>query len=736
MSPRFKFVLASGVVVSAGLLAVMVSPWTRDPPESLSLMSPASLRQSEARAPVVQRLQLAMAEHYSVWRSFPATVEQLELPTRPSIPGVEAWSVSAAGVIELRLAAARGDAGGRLYYVAQVGPAGITWKCVAETAPLAARAPGCTHAAGFVPPTVVAADPPSLGPVAAPPRLDLRKTDGTEVKGFAADYASREAFEQLDSASRRDVIAALVRSRGDWLRLDDPVSVRSVATGLASLGKAAQPALDDALADAEGVAAVTLLVAACRVERAAAKSFAPAWKSGDAESLSMALADAGLSTLEACLDARAVNGRAAAELVLGEVMAALKAPEREGREGYFTALDNGYGRPAETSMGALETLSALATHSRTRTQALIPLLHAYPTDAHERAAALVGRVLLRLGLADAAAPDAAALAEEGLARLFAAALQPRTKAGPQRGELLAPSAAALATRVAWTPTLAARFAAVARRAGNACERIDRTGVRSLGPHAVRAVLELAGSSSGCEELPPSDLLAEMLKTYPDTLAQVPPLARQGASREVAISALLELRDSSAAPEPVVVRALQALGWVEVRTGQQGPVFPASVRWPGSRVLKSRRLDASQIAALPAPLRAALEQVLAGAHCPGTSSLDSVTDFTLWAHPAVPVQLARMQCNATDGNVSGVVLASLAPGNKVERLMLPARLNGMYEEAALDDPITDVDGDGRPEIVTRRTLSECDGGEECPVESIYAYDFSELDGNRFTWFRNR
>ncbi len=728
MSPRSKFVLTGIAVVSAGLLAIVASPSKRD--------SPASLQQAIALAPVVQQLRIAMTQHYQERRSFPAAVEELELSPVPSVPGLESWSVSAAGVIELRLAPGQADAGGRLYHVAQVGPAGITWKCIAETASLAARAPGCTHVAGFVPPTVVAADPPSLGPVAAPPRLDLRKTDGTVAKGFATDYASREAFEQLDPASRRDVIAALVRSRGDWLRLDNPASVQSVATGLASLGKAAQPALDDALANAEGVAAVTLLVAACRVERARAKPFALAWKSGDEESLSMALADAGLATLEACLDARAVNGRAAAELVLGEVMAALKVPEREEREGYFTALDSGYRRPAETSMGALETLSALATRARTRTEALIPLLHAYPTDAHERAAALVGRVLLRLGLVDAAAPDAAALAEEGLARMFAAALQPRTKAGPQRGELLAPSAAALATRVAWTPTLAARFAAVARRAGNACERIDRTGVRSLGPHAVRAVLELAESSSGCEELPPSDLLAEMLKTYPDTLAQVPPLARQGASREVAISALLELRDSSADPEPAVVRTLQTLGWVEVRTGKQGPVFPASVRWPGTRVLKSRRLDASQIAALPIPLRTALEQVLAGAHCPGTSSLDSVTDFTLWAHPAVPVQLASMQCKSTDGSVTGVVTASLAPGNKVERLMLPARLNGMYENAWVGDPITDVDDDGRPEIVTQRTVSECDGGEECPVESIFAYDFSELDGNRFTWFRNR
>lgn len=728
MSPRSRFVLTGIAVVSAGLLVIVNSPWKRD--------SPASPQQAIALAPVVQQLRSAMTEHYLERRSFPATVEQLELPPIPPVPGLEAWSVSAAGVIELRLVPGQADGGGRLYHVAQVGPAGITWKCVAETASLAARAPGCTHVAGFVPPTVVAADPPSLGPVAAPPRLDLRKTDGTVVKGFATEYSSPEAFEQLDSASRRDVVAALVRNHGDWLRLDVPGSVQSVAFSVASLGKAAQPALDDALADAEGVAAVTLLVAACRVERARAKSYALAWKSGDEESLSMALADAGLATLEACLDARAVNGRAAAELVLNDVMAAVKVPERGRREGYFTALDSGYRRPAETPMGALETLSALATHARTRTEALIPLLHAYPTDAHEGSAALVGRVLLRLGLADAAAPDAAALAEEGLARMFAAAVQPRSKAGPQRGELLAPSAAALATRVAWTPTLAARFTAVARRVGNACERIDRTGVRSLGPHAVRAILEVAGSSSGCEELPPTDLLAEMLKTYPDTLALVPALARQGASREVAISALLELRDASAAPGPAVVRALQTLGWLEVRTGKQGPVFPASVRWPGTRVLKSRRLDASQLAALPAPLRTALEQVLAGARCPGTSRLDSVTEFTLWAHPAVPIQLARMQCNSPDGNGAAVVHASLAPGNKVERVMLPARLNGMYEEADLNDPITDVDGDGLPEIVTQRTIYECDGGEDCPDESVYAHDFSELDGNRFTWFRNR
>lgn len=591
--------------------------------------------------------------------------------------------------------------------------------------------------AGFAPPTVVAANPPSLGPVAAPPRLDLRKTDGTVVKGFATEYSAPEAFDQLDSASRRDVVAALVRNHDHWLRLDNPGSVQSVALSMASLGKAAQPALDASLADAEGVAAVTLLVAACRVERARAKSYALAWKSGDEESLSMALADAGLATLEACLDARAVNGRAAAELVLNEVMAALKAPQHERREGYFTALDSGYRRPAETPMGALETLSALATHARTRTEALIPLLHAYPTDAHEGSAALVGRVLLRLGLADAAAPDAAALAEEGLARMFAAAVQPMAEAGPERAEQVAPSAAALAARVPWTAGLAGRFAAVARRVGNGCERIDRTGIRSLGPHAVRAILQVAGSSSGCRELQPlAYLLAEMLKTYPDAIAQVLPLARPAASREVAISALLELRDRSGALEPVAVKALQTLGWVEVRTGQEGPVFPEPVRWPGTRVLKSLNLDASRIAALPAPLRAALERVLVGPHCPGSPGLDSVTGLILWSHPAVPVQLAFMECKASDGSVAGVVHASLAPGNKVERQMLPGRLNGMYESAVMGDPITDVDGDGRPEIVTQRTISECDGGEECPVESIYAYDFSELDGNRFTWFRNR
>ncbi|MCE2896976.1 MAG: hypothetical protein ACK50Z_13560 [Betaproteobacteria bacterium] len=75
MSPRFKFVLARAAVVSAGLLAVKVSPWTRDPP--------ANLQQAKPVAAVVQQLRMAMEEHYLQAQPFPASVEQLELPPHP-----------------------------------------------------------------------------------------------------------------------------------------------------------------------------------------------------------------------------------------------------------------------------------------------------------------------------------------------------------------------------------------------------------------------------------------------------------------------------------------------------------------------------------------------------------------------------------------------------------------------------------------------------------------------------
>jgi hypothetical protein len=437
--------------------------------------------------------------------------------------------------------------------------------------------------------------------------------------------------------------------------------------------------------------------------------------------------DAALAALEACLDARHGSARAASESILADVMAWIKSPEQ------------GVTLPfASAALSPLDALSGLALHARPHLAELQAILEAYPANPRQPDAALVGRTLLRLGLSDPAQPDAASLAEAGLAGMFAAAFRPVAAAmsDEEFKPLLEPSAAVLAARVPWTAGLEARFADVARQVANACTRVHDAGVRGLGPHAVRAILMVTEVRTACSDPDAlAVLLGRMVMRYPETAAPAPQLARFAESREVAIAGLLRVSGGQAGAHTVPVRkALDARGYVPVKVGKDGPVFPGKqVRWPGTRVLEAQGFDAGRLGMLAPELRAALLRALAGeGDCPGTPTLDTA-DLVIWSHPAVPVRLARMRCEAG----SYFMLASIAPDGSAVPLGLPGRLQGMYETPLESlQAVTDVDGDGRLEILTRRTIFECDGEEKCEDAVVYAYDFSELEGDRFTWFRNR
>jgi hypothetical protein len=213
-----KLALAGVVALALASLATLAFLWMEG-------LLPGQGRAS-AIGPLIQQLRMAMTSHYVEQGVFPASVEQIGMQGVAPAPGIEAVSVSAAGVIELRIAAGDGDPGGRLYHVARVQPTGIDWTCVAETAALAALIPGCSHVAGYVPPTkVVAVDPPPPQPPAR--QLLLRSADGAVREVFASDYLTPAAFESLSEESRRNVIAALLIEAGP--RLTDRSVIRQFA---------------------------------------------------------------------------------------------------------------------------------------------------------------------------------------------------------------------------------------------------------------------------------------------------------------------------------------------------------------------------------------------------------------------------------------------------------------------------------------------------------------------------
>ena len=107
-------------------------------------------------------------------------------------------------------------------------------------------------------------------------------------------------------------------------------------------------------------------------------------------------------------------------------------------------------------------------------------------------------------------------------------------------------------------------------------------------------------------------------------------------------------------------------------------------------------------------------------------------FVLWTRSGDARQVRVSFC--ADASAASVVLEK---GGVTTTMKFPDRTRGMYETAAETiQSVTDIDGDGNLEVVTRRTIYECGPDEECTEEDTYAEDFSEADGEWFTYYRSR
>jgi hypothetical protein len=210
-----------------------------------------------------------------------------------------------------------------------------------------------------------------------------------------------------------------------------------------------------------------------------------------------------------------------------------------------------------------------------------------------------------------------------------------------------------------------------------------------------------------------------------TLAAIDALRSAPASRSGAGD-----RSADAWRRATLRRFLADIGYVAVSFGRDGtPRFPRSsrLRWQ--------------------PLA---EATLAAPATPGEPAVDlaaSMQTVSL-ANPTCrwPVPVDRVLARAGSGKALFLLSCTASPRLLIvigsprgfKQMHLPTRLIGA--DASEVEPgwaliaVSDVDRDGRLEIVTRRRA--CEGKGCTGVDADFDYDFSEEDGDRFTYFLRR
>ena len=701
---------------------------------------------------LAQPAKTAVATFYMENNRLPARDNEVQLekppPAGPGDPGVR---VLAGGSIELSFDRSSGLGPGKAFLVPNLVSSRLSWECVTpDLASLPRIAPDCRFAPGYSPPRNPLAARPTGPPEA---RLLVHDRDGRSyeldidrlvrdefVSGESYSMRAEDVFRLATEESRVRLVAAIMARMAG--RVGDARSLAHLTRLFLDGGQDLVPALDARLPQAPPDSAAAGLLAVCELLRQQVDQHTQE--------------DAYLS----CIRQRAARLPLAIEHAVAVSQRALQQPPRE----------------SAPCFEVLRVLRTAGTAARPALPALTALLDDGARPASDAVAARrqecgregVRATLVEILLSEPQDPSLASLAPRAVDEFVAATLAPRSRERPQDALSETRHLTSLLDSVAWTDAVRQRLESVVVARLERCDPLEPDRIGDLGRLGVgvltlvldhwqtagcpaeqrRVALEKESRSLAFAESRVGDMLAYLLLRYPETARlhyeRSPSVWTRDHLIEAALAILEPPEGESAAErrsrEQEQRRAISALkamldgvGYVAVAFDDKGaPRFAA-----GSKLVWSPLSDRAIAENAPPPSgedmarsRASLARVAAGA----PDCRIPLDDQTALRRALAGKALFTFPCGA--GAPALVVIGSPA-GFKA--MNLPERLNGVRAISATDRSdqaaeqilaVSDVDGDGNLEVLTRRRQCDtCDGWNE---SDWYLYDLSEESGDWFTY----
>ncbi len=697
-----------------------------------------------------------MAEFYAENGRFPDRDDEVRLggtsSERTAGPRVR---VLAGGSIELAFDGFSEIGSGRVFLVPSLTSSNLSWQCVTpDLASLSRIAPECRFERGFVP-----SRRPALAAITGPPgatmvvhdedggsyELDIDQLVRDEfATGRTYSLRPQDVFRLATEGSRERLVAAILARTAN--RVGDARSLGRLARIFVDGGPGLIPILDARLAQAPPDSAAAGLLAVCELVRRQTSQHS-------AE-----------DAFTSCIRRRAAR----LPLVIGHAVAvSQEALQRFPRES----------EPCFQVMRVLRGAGPAARRALPDITALLdddgkgepPVSGAAAARRQECGREDVRATLVEILLSVPRDPASTLLAARAVDEFAAATMAPRSPQRPQDAIPAGLHVDVLLDTIPWTDALRQRLEAAVVARLVRCEPFEPDRVEDLGRMGV-GVLSLAldhWQTAGCppdqrrralerESQSPAaavgrvdDALVDLLRRYPETAQlhydRTPSVWTRDHLIEAALAIVEPPEGESAAGRrtreekehralSVLKSLLDAVGCVPVTFDEKGtPRFPADSKLVWAP-LRDRAIASSVAepfgAEATSRARGALAQVAAGA--PGCEI--PLDDPTTLRRALTGKALFTFPCGA--GAPALVVIGSPA-GFKV--MNFPERLNGLPTLGAADRSdqaadqilaVSDVDGDGDLEVLTRRRL--CDTCRGWPETEWYAYDLSEESGDWFTY----
>jgi Pilin (bacterial filament) len=720
------------VHLAASILSLLLAP-TPDP------------SQWQAALALAQPAKVAVAAFYVENNRFPARDDEVPLPKRPALrPSDPRVRVVAGGSIELTFDAFSQLGSGRVFLVPSVASSGLSWECVTpDLASLPRVAPDCRFAAGYRPSIRHAAAQPT-GPPGS--RMLVHNQDGSS---YTLDFAQLlkdrfvnadgfygrplDVFRLATDQSRADIVAGAVAWMGG--KIPNARSLMWTSQVFVDAGPSLMPPIEAHLTESAPDAAAVGLLAVC-----------------DLESRQASQQDA-VDAYARCFDRHRPQLSSAIAYAAKTASAALPAMPRDTVPCSWILLVVGasgsLGRPALPDFAPILASGAASDAVIARRNEC----------SHESVRAAVAEVLL----SPPRDPALTEATESAVDNLVASALRPKDSTA-QTTRL-----AALLDTLPWTDALGKRLDAIVVEKVRSCELIELDRLLVLGRVGVDVLTLILDhmQDMGCprekwlralaywSQTPAAfDARVDMaltwgLQRYPETARLHHDRTRSVATRDAIVTAALELvetpeeqaaKGNQRDPPPdahaisILKALLEHIGYVPVSFGKNGvPQFPkaSGLRWQPLEekaiALKPDAADANRAQDLGAALASLAS---ANPRCQVPSGDSNVLRLA-----GQGKALFVFPCGTDSPSL--VVIGSRA-GFKV--MNLPERLKPFEQLPGTGGPavesipeimaVSDVDGDGNLEILTRRSI--CDNCRGWTEEESTEYALSEESGDWFTY----
>lgn len=709
--------------------------------------------QWQAALALARPAKTAVAAFYVENIRFPERDGEVQLETvPPGRPGDPRIRVVAGGSIELSFDASSGFGSGRAFLVPSLVSSRLSWECVTpDLASLPRIAPDCRLAPGYSPPSRPLSPRPTGPPEA---RVLIHNEDGRSyeldidrlvrdefVSGESYSLRPQDVFRLAAEESRERLVAAIMgRMAG---RVGDTRSLARLTRIFMDGGQGLIPILDARLPQAPPDSAAAGLLAVCELVRQQTQQHAE-------EDLFLS-----------CIRKRAARLPLVVEHAVAVSQRALEQLPRE----------------SEPCFQAMRVLRAAGAAARPALAAITALLDG---DARPASPAVVARrqecgregvraTLVEILLSEPRDPSLVPLAARAVDEFVAATLAPRSAERPQDALTVTEHLTSLLDSIAWTEALRQRLESAVVARLERCDPLEPERIVDLGRLGVgvltlvldrwqtagcpaeqrRLELEKVSRSPAASEGRVGEMLVDLLRKYPKTGRLHYERTGSVWTRDHLIEAALTIieppegesaaerrsREQKEGRTKTDLKAmLDEVGYVPVAFDEKGtPKFPGNsgLAWTP---LPERAIAGSSPGA-PGPevisrARAALARVAAGA--PGCQ-------IPLDDEEALRRALAGKALFTFPCGTGAPALVVIGSPSGFKAMNFPERLNGLRAIWAKDHSdqaaeqilaVSDVDGDGNLEILTRRR--QCDKCDGWPEADWYAYDLSEESGDWFTY----